>query len=220
MHLGRYREQIQTLLKTTLVPDRFLRPLLFLAALYHDIGKPESQQQTSESGRIRFLEHERIGAEIMRKRGRGLALSNQEVDWLETVIKHHMRPTWLAREPKQPSKRSTYRFFRDTGNAGAAICFLSLADLLATYGVTLPQDRWSRQLDVVRELLEAWWENRTENLDPPAILSGNDLLDEFDIKPGPMIGEILEALRESQATGKVSNREEALEFVSVYLKEV
>ena len=217
MRLGRYRKQIGEMLKTDLVTDRSLRSLLFLSALYHDIGKPTSHRQ-DENGRIRFIEHERIGAEISAQRGRSLNMSNAEIDWLTTVVLHHMRPTWLAREAKDPGSRAVYRFFRDTKHAGIAICLVSLADLLATYGTTLTQDRWERQLDVVRALLEAWWERRDEKVDPPALISGNDLIKEFDLKPGPKIGDVLEALRESQAEGGINTRKDALDFVRRYLK--
>ncbi len=218
LRLGRYREQISELLESDLVTDRKLRSLLFLAALYHDIGKPKCQRQPNGTGRIQFLEHERVGALIAAERGRALHLSNVEVHWLETVVEHHMRPTWLAREPQGPGSRAIYRFFRDTAQAGVVVCLLSLADLLATYGATLPQERWARQLEVVRALLAAWWENHEEVVDPPALISGNDLIHEFELEPGPQIGQILEALRESQAEGQVNNREAALDFVKNFLK--
>lgn len=217
MRLGRYRQQFDEMLKADLVVDRGLRSLLFLSALYHDIGKPQSQQQ-EENGRIRFIEHERIGANISAHRGRALHLSNGEIGWLKTIVLHHMRPTWLARESKGPSSRAIYRFFRDTQKTGIAVCLISLADLLATYGTTLPQDRWQRQLDVVRALMEAWWEKRDEKVDPPVLISGNDIIKEFNIKPGPKIGEVLEALRESQVEGGIDCKEDALEFVKEYLE--
>jgi hypothetical protein len=66
-------------------------------------------------------------------------------------------------------------------------------------------------------LLEAWWEQSTEQVHPPALLSGHDLLNHFDLKPGPLIGEILESLREAQVEKKVSTREQALEFCKEYL---
>jgi len=217
MQLGRYREQIGEMLNTSLVTDRNLRPLLFLAALYHDIGKPHSQSLESETGRLQFLEHERISAEIATERGRALQLSNAEVGWLGAVVKHHMRPLWLANETEGPSRRAIYRFFRDTRQAGVAVCLLSLADLLATYGATLPQERWGRQLEAARILLEAWWEQPEEKVAPPALISGDDLIEEFGLEPGPKIGEILEALRESQAEGLVRDRRAALDYVGNYL---
>jgi len=218
MRIGRYREQIQELLASELVPDRSLRSLIFLAALYHDIGKPDSQQQEEKGGRIRFLEHEWIGAQIAVDRGRSMNLSNVEIDWLETIVRHHMRPTWLAHESKGPKRRAIYRFFRATKDAGVAVCLVSLADLLATYGPTLPQERWERQLDVVRALLDGWWEYHQQQVNPPVLLSGNDLIDHFQMKPGAQIGEVLEMVREAQAVGQIGSREEALQFVKQYLQ--
>ena len=66
-------------------------------------------------------------------------------------------------------------FFRDTGEAGVDICLLSLADVWATYGPTLPQERWEVQVATVRTLLEAWWERPKEQVNPPALISGNNL---------------------------------------------
>jgi putative nucleotidyltransferase with HDIG domain len=218
-HLSRYRRQLKDYLETELVVDRQVRSLLFLAALYHDIGKPSSSQLKENSGRIRFLEHEHVGAEVIVDRARQLRLSNAEIDWLETVVKEHMRPTWLAREETGPSKRAVYRFFRDAGEAGVGVVLLSLADLLGTYEHTLPKMRWERQLEVARALLAAWWEQRNERVDPPALISGHDLIRKFDLQPSPLIGELLEAVREAQADDQVRTRQDALAFVEAYLQQ-
>jgi len=69
-----------------------------------------------------------------------------------------------------------------------------------------------RQLDIARSLLEAWWEHPEESVAPPALLDGYALMQAFDLKPGPQIGRLLEALREAQATGQVTDRQQALEF--------
>lgn len=222
MRLGRYRQQFAEFLSSSLIIERNMRPLLYLAALYHDVGKPDSKQQESDTGRIRFIEHERIGAEIVANRARALALSNAEIAWLEAVVRHHMRPTWLSREDGQPSRRAVYRFFRDMAGygcqPGVGICLVSLADLLATYASTLPQERWARQLETVRALLEAWWENRPKQVSPPSLITGNDLIEIFKLQPGKNIGEILEAIREAQAVGDVENRAGALDFVNILIR--
>ncbi len=54
LRLGRYRQQINQHFHQSLTPDRGLRGLLFLAALYHDAGKPETYHEAAD-GRIRFL---------------------------------------------------------------------------------------------------------------------------------------------------------------------
>lgn len=210
--LGRYRDRINTHLEARLTPDNPARGLLYLAALYHDIGKPYTSQ-LDENGRIRFFNHEKIGAEILAKRATDLRFSNQEVARMKKVVSHHMRPILLAQTSKLPSKRAVYRYFRDTGEVGIDICLLSLADVWATYGSTLTQEIWTQYLDVVRSLLDAWWEFTTERVSPPVLLTGNDLIDELQLSPGPEIGVLLEKIKEAQVEGNVSSRIEALEFV-------
>jgi hypothetical protein len=125
----------------------------------------------------------------------------------------------LTNTGKLPSRRATYRFFRDTGPAGVDICLLSLADTLATYGTTLSPDTWAHQVEVIRTLLEAWWDNKDEVISPPPVINGNDLIKELDLKPGPIIGQLLRSIQEAQATGKVNNPRQALELATELLAE-
>ena len=96
---------------------------------------------------------------------------------------------------------------------------LALADVLATYGHTLTQEIWIRQLDVIRTLFEALWERPEQSVFPPVLLNGRDLMEAFGLHAGPLIGELLEAVREAQAVGQVSNRDEALSFAERILAE-
>jgi len=216
LKLGRFREQIRKHLQRELVTDRSGKSLLFLAALYHDVAKPQTQS-IDEDGRIRFFSHDQLGAEIITQRAKTLRLSNTETDQLATIVRHHMRPSLLSHLQDGPSRRAVYRFFRDTEDAGVDICLLSLADVLATYGSSLPHDRWEKQVETVRTLLEAWWEQPIEKVRPPAMISGNDLINNLALTPGPIIGEILEAVREAQVEKEVRSREDALIFVQNYI---
>ncbi len=218
LRLGRYREQISQHLESGLSMDRSLRPTLFLAALYHDIAKPQTQQR-DENGRIRFFEHDVIGAEVAARRGRELRLSNEEVAHLKKIVRHHMRPFLLGHGGNMPTPRAIFRFFRDTGAAGVDICLLSMADLLATQGVNLPQQEWAHHLDVLRALLEAWWERKTELVAPPTLVDGHDLIERFGLPPGRRIGQLLEAVREAQAEGQVRTTEDAYALVEKMLTE-
>ncbi len=215
LRIGRYRQQIGETFAAPLTGDRSLRSLLFLAALYHDVAKPQTKKE-DEEGQLRFWNHDQQGAEIAVSRGRALAMSNDEVTRLQTVITNHMRILFhtnrLVREGKTPSRRAVYRFFRDTGPAGVDVCLLTLADIRATYEQTLSQATWAAALDVVRLMLENWFEKPAEAIAPPFLLDGDDLMRELKLQPGIIIGEMLEAIREGQAMGKVSTREEALQI--------
>jgi poly(A) polymerase len=221
LRLGRYRARFAEHLASALNVNRSPDGLLGLAALYHDVAKPESRK-VDEQGQVRFWDHDQRGAEIAAARARALNLSNDEVDRLDLIIRNHMRILFhtnrLVREGKLPTRRGVYRFFRDTQQAGVDVVLLSLADLRATYEHTLPQEVWSAGVEVCRLLLENWWEKPQESVAPPVLLSGKDLLTEFDLEPGPKVGELLEAVREAQAVGTVSTRQEALKLAQQLLK--
>ncbi len=220
LRLGRYRQQIGAHLGFTLNADRSARALLFFAALYHDVNKPQTQT-TEENGRIRFLGHEQQGALTALRRGMALHLSNDELDRLKLLVRHHMRfhfhVSRKAESGADPTRRAIYRFFREMGEAGVSLVLLALADVRATYDHALTQEHWITNLDVARALLEAYYEKSEEIVRPAPLLNGSDLINEFKIKPGPEIGKLLEAIRETQAAGQIATRQEALAFARGWL---
>lgn len=209
--LGRYRPQVTAYFQNNFNVDRSHRSLLYFAALCHDFTKPR-HRTVEESGKIRFSGHDASGAKAIRKRAKALRLSTAEVRHLGTVVKYHHGPLVFSWYDQTLDKKAVYRFWRDTREAGVDICLLSLADVLAIYGHTLSHTFFEKHMGGVRTLLEAYWEH-PEQVSPELLLDGNDLMREFSLKPGPQIGELLEALREAQAIGEVEDREQALAFV-------
>ena len=216
--LGFYQDHVSSHLETPIVVDRSIRPLLFMAALYHDIGKPNSQT-VDENGRIRFFKHDKLGAEIAARRAQLLHLSNSEITRLEGIVRHHLRPLLLTQTGKPLTRRAIYHFYRDCGTAGIDICLLSMADILGTYGDTIPPEKWSKHLDTILGLFEAWWEQSEANVNPPPLINGRDLLRELNLEPGPLIGKLLESIKEAQAMGQVATRQEALRYAEKMLSE-
>ena len=211
MELGRYREQLAAHFGAVLNPDRTLRGLLLLAGLYHDIGKPAVRSVDSD-GRVRFFDHETRGVETACKRFKALALSAIEVDRLTMLVRQHMRIHHLAHSAELISRKALYRYFRDLGEVGVDLVLFSLADKLATYGVTINSDGWQQELHVCRQLLDAWYDRREEILQPARLINGSDLMQSLDLQPGPLVGILLEEIREAQAAGQVTTRTEALDF--------
>jgi poly(A) polymerase len=218
LYLGRYRKQLVEHMGNSLNPDRPHRGLLFLAGFYHDVGKKSTQSMEAD-GKIRFLGHDQAGGRLAEKRGQELRLSKQEIDRLVAIISHHMRPSLLSHGEEKPSRKSIYHFFRDTGVAGVDICLLSLADVLATYGVTLPQERWIRHLEVIQTLLGAWWEAREERVFPVPLINGEELMQTLDLVPGPQVGYLLEAIREAQITLEIHDQQEAINLARKIIRE-
>jgi poly(A) polymerase len=209
--LGRYHSALADHFSAALNPNRSLRSLLFLAALYHDIAKPLTRS-VEPGGRIRFLRHEDLGAATLVERARGLALSQVEIQRLESIVGQHMRIHLLANTGERPSNRAVYRFFRDAGPAGIDVILLSLADVLATYGDSLPLAVWEAELEIARALCEAWFERPTDSVRPPRLLTGDDLMAALSLPPGPTVGRLLADIQEAQAAGEITTREQAIAF--------
>jgi tRNA nucleotidyltransferase/poly(A) polymerase len=216
LQLGRFREGLKRHFARRLNPDRSLRSLLLLTGLYHDIGKPLTASQAIE-GKIRFIGHEDIGSTIGKSRARALALASTEVEYVELIIQNHMHIHHLSAANSQVSRRSIYRYYRKLNSVGVDLCLLSLADTLATYGVTIASSKWERELGICRQILTAWFEQPEEIISPPRLITGDDLIAEYHLKPGPKIGFLLEQVKEAQVTGEITNRAEAIAYTKKLL---
>jgi poly(A) polymerase len=221
MRLGRYRDQFRAHLESDLTTERTLRGLLFFAGLYHDIAKPQSGSNDND-GRIRFIGHDETGSQVAATRARRLHLSNAEIERLHLIIRNHMRVLSLSNrlelEGHPPSRKAIYKFFDDTGEAGVDLVLLALADVRATHAHMLSQDTWVAVLDVCRTLLENYWEKPQETVAPPPLLDGNEIMRALDLASGPQVGAVLKAIREAQAIGQLSTREEALAFSRTWME--
>ncbi len=216
LRLGRHRQALGQHLTNALNPDRPQRSLLLLASLLHDIGKPATRS-VETTGRIRFLDHDQVGARLTQARLTELRFSTDEVQHVSAIVAQHLRPLNLSGE-STVTRRAIYRFFHQTGDAGIDVVLLSLADFLGNHGDGPPPvDEWNRLLDVCSQLLRACFEVPAETMNPPVLLTGDDLMGEFGLKAGPGLGRLMAELREAQAAGEVTDREAAGNWVRHYL---
>ena len=209
--LAEYAERIDGHLEATMSDARPRVVVLKLAALLHDVGKPGAVT-VEEEGRLRFFGHETDGSQIAYQALQRLRFSAAETRMAEIIVRNHMRPLTLASQ-ERVSARAVYRFFRDTGDAGVDILLLALADHLATYGSVDEDSGWSRLLELVTRMQSYYWDREAEPAKTPPLLNGRDLLDGFGLQPGKQIGRLLEVVREAQAVGEVSTRDEAMALV-------
>jgi poly(A) polymerase len=190
------------------------RSLLKLAALLHDVAKPQTKA-IAEDGRMRFLGHGKLGAEVAVDILERLRFSSKEVKLVEVMVREHLRPGQMSQQGL-PTHRAIYRYFRDTGGAGIDILFLSLADHLASRGPKLELAGYEEHARVVEYVLAQHFEQERVTT-PPKLVSGHDIINSFGLKPGPKIGKLLEAVREAQASGEIASREEALAYIREHL---
>jgi poly(A) polymerase len=209
--LARFRPALVEYLTRPLSDDRPVFGLVFLAALLHDAAKIETRSVAAD-GEVHFIGHEQMGGDWAFRRATALRFSREEADYTAQIVRHHMRPAVL-RSAGEITRRAVFRYYRGTGPSGVAVCLFSLADLLATHGAAPPPD-WDAALAGVVRLLEGYFERGTEMVHPVPLLSGNDLIRDFHLTPGPQIGELLDALREAQAAGEILSRDDALALIT------
>ena len=168
-------------------------PELALAALLHDVGKPPTFQQTD---RIRFNDHAHVGSNMAAKICRRLKMPNSITDAVVELIATHM--TFLDVQAMRESRLK--RFLREPPFEDALE--LHRLDCLASHG----------SLDTWRWCLDRYTELEPDQVRPPRLISGHDLI-EMGYTPGPRFREILDAVEDAQLEGRISSREDAIEFV-------
>jgi len=177
-------------------------------ALFHDIGKADTGTVDAQ-GQRHFYRHPEIGAEQTAQRLETLHFPKKSTQAIQTLVAAHMRLIGMVKAPL--TRRATYRFYRDTEDAGVAVVLLALADALAVWGRKLEQPYWRLLLSHAATLLSSYFERPDEIIKPVPLLTGHDLL-AMGLAEGPRIGQVLAALQEAQAAGEIGNRADAEAF--------
>ena len=188
--------------------------LLKLAALFHDVGKPQVQGRRSDPERYTFYFHEKVGLEIFSRVASRLRCSQAEIRTVSALIQMHMRPFLLlpAFRERELSFRALGRLVRAARPELPGLFALAMADSLAGQGPQKPADCEA----VLADLADAALQFLKERLEPqerhPKLLNGHDLI-RLGLTPGPRFQQLLTAVEEAQWEGLVQTREEALEMV-------
>ncbi|MDR5709061.1 MAG: CCA tRNA nucleotidyltransferase [Armatimonadota bacterium] len=185
---------------TVRVLEALRTPTVTLAwgALLHDVGKPLT---LTWDGRARFPGHDRVGAEVAREICSRLRLSHQETERIVTLVRDHMRLSDLPR--MREGKRRLF-FARPDFEE---LLELYRADCVASNG----------DLTTYEWILTRCQELRPEDINPPRLLTGRDLI-ALGLTPGPIFRELLAAVRDAQLEGRVHSQREALELVRELLR--
>lgn len=161
-----------------------------LAALLHDVGKPETQETID--GLIRFVGHEKVGGEIAEGIMRRLRFDSTVVKRVRTMVQNHMRPHGLS----GAGPNALRRFVRDVGEELVdSVLNLAEADQLGNLPPT-------NSIPGLREKMEKLRENVKETEKP--VLDGREVQRILNIRPGRLVGEVLTFL--SDKAFEMSNR--------------
>ena len=165
-------------------PDLTLR----LAALFHDIGKPETRQFGPEG--VSFHHHEVVGARLTRRRMKALRYPKETVEDVSQLVFLHLRPHTLKMGWTDSAVR---RYVRDAGP------LLDRLNELVRCDITTANPRREREimerLDELEERI-AYLSQQEELAALRAPLDGHQVMGYLGIEPGPAVGEIMDVLLE------------------------
>jgi tRNA nucleotidyltransferase/poly(A) polymerase len=167
-----------------------------ISVLLHDIGKPPTRSFDPVDQRIRFNGHDRVGAEMAEVVMTRLRFPRHEIDLVVEAVRNHMifkdvqqmRPAKLRRFMARPYFDIELELHR--------------VDCAGSHG----------DLENYQFLVDKAAEFAREPLIPPPLIRGDDLI-ALGLKPGPRIGELLEAVQTAQLEGEVTTRAQAFELL-------
>jgi len=163
-------------------------PVLRLAALLHDIGKPRTRR-FEDDGRVSFHHHEVVGARMTRKRMQALRFSNEMTDDVARLVELHLR--FHGYGSGEWTDSAVRRYVRDAGPLLTRLHKLTRADC------TTRNRRRAMALQRTYDSLEQRIAELAEQEELAAMrpdLDGREIMRILDIPPGPVVGEAYQFL--------------------------
>lgn len=196
---------------------RINKPLLKLAAFYHDIGKPKCWTIEPDSGRHRFIGHDEIGGKLVSQELSMLKFSKKQIEYVSKLVKNHIYPSALAHsastETGGVTNKAMARFVRKIYPDIEDLVELARADRLSARGEAVSDDMVNENLKNLQNLLDYFFNVKDKMQALPKILDGKEIMEILKITPGPKLGEVIEALKEAQIEGIIQSREDAVKFI-------
>jgi poly(A) polymerase len=178
---------------------------LVWAVLLHDTGKAETiSYPKTKDDRIRFNKHVKYSAGIASEVCRRLKFPNFERELIVWLVKNHMIIGDIPkmRLSKQRLLLMDKRFLW--------LLNLHKADALGSW----PEDLSLYKTDLsLYNTAKKLYDQEKKRPKYKPLVTGNDIIQNFNVKEGPEIGKILQTIKELQLEGKIKNKKEALNYL-------
>lgn len=174
------------------------------AAIMHDIAKPATQEYVEGSGWT-FHGHDALGAKMVEPIFRRLGLPlDERMRYVRKLVRLHLRPIALVSEEVTDS--AVRRLIYEAGDDIDDLMTLCRADITSKNERKVKQYR--KNFDRVEKKIEEVEEkDRLRKWKNP--VTGDEIMEALEIEPGPVIGDIKEAIKEAILEGEIPNEHDA-----------
>ncbi len=177
--------------------------VLRLAALMHDIGKPATRK-LEPGGGVTFYHHDVVGSKLASKRLKELKFDNETIKSVSRLIELHLRFFGYSDQPWSDS--AIRRYVRDADDQLLRLHALTRADV--TTRNQRKSDRLAHAYDDLEKRIAILAEQEQLNAIRPD-LSGEEIMEILEIKPGPEVGDAYRYLLELRLDEGPLSEEEA-----------
>jgi tRNA nucleotidyltransferase (CCA-adding enzyme) len=168
-----------------------------LAALFHDLSKPECRELTKDGST--FYGHDKKGARAAKRILQRLRYSNEIIEQVTLLVDKHMFTTGVT-------DKGVRRLIRKMGTE----LVFSLLDLRRADVVAQGKGGETRDVDELEERIRLEIERKPPFGVKDLEIDGNDIMERFNLSPSPSVGQILNHLLEMVLDDPDLNKKEVL----------